>query len=336
MHFVKLNLAQMDELGDLTGFCLKEFEVCKEEKCEWINEHLMEQYTRELGFTYTGNKKMTYAIPEWLADKYDGKGGILLLDDFSRAQSNFIQASMEIMDRQEYVSWKLPKGWTVLLTTNPSDGDYLVNEMDVAQKTRFDKFGLKFDKHCWAEFAENEGIDGRCINFLLMNPEIVEDSKQINPRTMVRFFNNIRSIKDFDKELPKIQMLGEASLGDAAGLFVQFINNRLDKLMDPKDMIKEDKDDVLKELHQIIGQSNLGTYRADIASVLSTRLINYSLKYAQDNPIDKTYIDRLEFLVLNEVFGPDLGYHVIKTIFQGSSKFKGLLTRNKVSKYLLF
>ena len=54
-----------------------------------------------------------------------------------------MQATMEILDRQEYVSWKLPKNWHILLTTNPDNGDYNVTSLDVAQKTRFISVELK-------------------------------------------------------------------------------------------------------------------------------------------------------------------------------------------------
>lgn len=93
-HFVKLNLAQMEEVENLVGFPLKEFEVCRgTEKCEWIPEHALDQYLK-LGFTFTGNKRASYAIPEWIEGKEEG--GILLLDDAWRADPRFVNAVMEI------------------------------------------------------------------------------------------------------------------------------------------------------------------------------------------------------------------------------------------------
>lgn len=84
VHFVKLNLAQMEEVENLVGFPLKEFEVCAKDgtKCEWIPEHALDQYLN-LGFTFTGEKRASYATPEWINGKEEG--GILLLDDAWRA-----------------------------------------------------------------------------------------------------------------------------------------------------------------------------------------------------------------------------------------------------------
>ena len=53
LNFVKLNLAQIEELGDLVGFPIRQFEVCKEDKdCMWIDEHAVEEYTK-LGYKFT-------------------------------------------------------------------------------------------------------------------------------------------------------------------------------------------------------------------------------------------------------------------------------------------
>jgi MoxR-like ATPase len=72
----------------------------------------------------------------------------------------FTQAAMELIDKQTYLSWKLPKGWTIILTSNPDNGNYFVTSLDNAQKTRFISIDIKFDVDCWAEWAEKEKIDG--------------------------------------------------------------------------------------------------------------------------------------------------------------------------------
>ena len=69
---------------------------------------------------------------------------------------------MSLIDRQSYVSWKLPKGWTIILSTNPDDGNYQVTSLDVAQATRFSTINLKFDIECWMRYAEELGVDTRC------------------------------------------------------------------------------------------------------------------------------------------------------------------------------
>lgn len=299
-------------------------------ECLWIDEHAVDEYIKR-GYEFTGNKQMAYCPPKWIADTTGG-GGILILDDWNRADIRFIQAVMELVDRQEYISWKLPKDWHIILTANPDNGDYLVNSIDTAQRTRFISVNLKYDVDVWAKWAEKTQIDNRCINFMLMHPELV--TSNVNARSITNFFNSISSIENFEDNLPLIQMIGEGSVGsEFSSLFTMFINNKLDKMLSPKDIILHDNEAyIIGELRNIIGRDD--AYRADIASILATRVVNYSLFYADGNPINKKTIDRLIRLVTDEeTFTNDLKYHMVKGILNGNKqKFQKMLTNADVIK----
>jgi hypothetical protein len=325
LNFVKLNLAQIEELGDLVGFPIRQFEVCKDtNNCTWIDEHAVDEYTKQ-GYKFTGQNRMSYCPPEWISGKTNG--GILLLDDWNRADVRFIQAVMELIDRQQYISWSLPKDWHIILTSNPDNGEYLVNSIDNAQKTRFISINLKFDINCWGEWAENNQIDNRCINFLLRHSELVNTNT--NSRSITTFFNSISSLSSFDAELSLIQMIGEGSVGpEFTTMFTMFINNKLDKIISPETiMTHESFDYVLNTLKGIIGKDK--DYRADLASIISTRIINFSLFFAKNNKVEKSFIDRLASLINEELFAVDLKYNIVKSIYNGNqSSFKSL-TLNK-------
>lgn len=314
LQVVKLNLSQIEELGDLIGFPYKEFQIeNKEGQKKWIQENLLETYVKG-GFRPTGQSRMTHAAPEWIQGR--GEGGILILDDYTRSEPRFMQATMELIDRQEYISWKLPKNWHIVLTTNPDNGDYNVTSLDVAQKTRFISVEVKFDEKVWAKWAESAGIDGRCINFLLMNPEIIKDS--VNPRALTTFFNSISSISKFEDSLPLIQMIGEGSVGpEVASMFSMFINNKLDKIISPEDiMTNQSEAYVIGALNSSVGAGD--NFRADISSVIATRVINYCLTFAEKNVISDAYVNRLVKLVTTaDCFTDDLKYFMVKEIVNG-------------------
>lgn len=331
LDFVKLNLSQIEELGDLVGFPIRQFEMCTdvEGSCMWVDEQAIHTYETQ-GYKFTGSKRMTYCPPAWIADKDNSKGGILLLDDWTRGDMRFIQACMELIDRQEYISWKLPKGWTVLLTSNPSGGNYLVNEIDAAQKTRFISVEMTFDKLSWAKWAEQVGIDGRCINFVLLHPEIVKGDK-VNPRSLVTFFNAISNIKDFQSQLPFIQMIGDGCIGsDVTSMFTMFINNRLDKLVTPEEIIHDAWETAEFKVKSCVGSEI--NYRADIASVLAHRAINYMIEYSKSNAIKKDLIDRIEKIAETSLLGVDLNFIIVKELFQSGPKFKEMGLRQKLVK----
>jgi hypothetical protein len=330
LNFVKLNLAQIEEIGDLVGFPIRQFEVEINNEKTWVDEHAFEEYMK-LGYSSTGQNRMSYCPPEWIANKE--KGGILLLDDWNRADVRFIQAIMELIDRQQYVSWSLPKDWHIILTANPDNGDYLVNSIDNAQKTRFISVNLKFDIDCWGKWAEENDIDGRCINFLLMHPELV--TTDVNSRSVSMFFNSISSIKSFDDTLPLIQMIGEGSVGpEFSSLFTMFINNKLDKMISPENIFKQDEKYVMTTLKSLVGKDS--KYRADIASTLSTRVVNYLDLYAKNNSVEKDTINRISKLVTEEIFTTDICYNMVKSIYNNNmNKFKTMIMDKELVKYIM-
>lgn len=336
LECIKLSLSQLEEVGDLVGYPAKEHEMRravegKEPEIRWVPESTMTKYI-ENRFVPTGQKRMTHAIPEWIQGKKEG--GILILDDYTRADLRFTQATMELIDRQSYMSWKLPKDWHIILTTNPDNGEYLVTSLDSAQKTRFITSNLKFDLKCWAKWAEKEGIDGRCINFMLLHPELSSKESTVNARSFTTFFNSISSIPNFEDNLPMIQMVGEGSVGVSfASLFTMFIENKLDKLITPEDIINKPWITVERELIDIIGKDSY--YRADIAGVMVTRITNYSLYYAETNKITDEYIKRLILLGTEDIFTNDLKYYMVRTVHAGNrTKFKSLLMNPELAEVI--
>jgi hypothetical protein len=358
LNFVKLNLSQIEELGDLIGFPVRQFQMYREQKInkkiddlnytaaqraaasaqvsnvttkkigQWVDELAVEEYMRQ-GWKVTGKNRMSYCAPEWIADKKEG--GILLLDDWNRADMRFIQAVMELVDRQQYISWSLPKDWHIILTSNPDNGDYMVNSIDSAQKTRYITACLKFDVDVWARWAEEAGIDSRCINFLLLNPELV--TQETNARSITAFFNSISSFEKFEDNLTMIQMIGEGSVGDAfASMFTTFINNKLDKLVTPKDLLTHENEQyILGELGSCVGKGD--NYRADIASTLATRLANYAVVYSKENTVNQKITDRLISLCTKDYFTNDLKYLVVRTIFNGNKqKFNKMMMNPEIIK----
>ena len=118
-----------------------------------------------------------------------------------------------------------------------------------------------------------------------MHPELV--TQETNARSISTFFNAISSFEKFEENLSLIQMIGEGSVGEEfSSMFTMFINNKLDKLISPQDLLTHtDEKYILGELRTCIGKDD--TYRADIASALATRLANYSVVYSKENTVSQ-------------------------------------------------
>lgn len=134
MTFIKINLSEIEEISDMTGFPYKEFEITKDGKSEWIASDIIGSVNLD-NHSFTGQTRMSYATPSWLPREENPNGTILLLDDYTRANSLFMQATMELINTGKYISWKLPSFTNIILSSNPDNGSYSVVSLDPAQRS---------------------------------------------------------------------------------------------------------------------------------------------------------------------------------------------------------
>ena len=164
--------------------------------------------------------------------------------------------------------------------------------MDSAQKSRYISFNLDFDINPWSVWAESVGIKSTWINFALFTPEIFSRSKQINPRSYTMFANACSGLGDLEKQesLEMINLISKGCFGDdgdyIGGLIIQFVHNKLDKLVSAEYILNHEKfEDVKSRIKSTVFQDS--NYRADIAAVLSVRMCNYILLKTDNNHAQK-------------------------------------------------
>lgn len=91
--FYKLNLAQLTEPSELVGYYSKEYQVIKGEDVRWVTENLLPR-SSEAGYKYANVSRTSPCPPDWVTELKEGS--LLLLDDYSRGNSLFSQAVMEL------------------------------------------------------------------------------------------------------------------------------------------------------------------------------------------------------------------------------------------------
>lgn len=353
-NYVKLSLSMISDPSDLVGWPYQEFHVCRGDECEWIGAKLIDAYTAN-GWTITPETRMSYAVPQWIEGLDLNKPTIAVLDDFSRASEAIMQAIMEIINRQEYISWKFPKNTTLILTENPDNGTYNTSSMDEAQKSRYMRFDLKFDVNCWSRFAEKAQIDGRAINFMLTHSnEIMKENAQhrhpVNARNYTMFANTISGIEDWEnpKSLALIlQIASGAFLDDKdnviGSLFTNFIANKLDKLISPEELLTGDWKKVAPKIEKCVYDEK-GKYKPLVASILHTRLLNYSMYYFDQKGAKTEVVEQrlIDLISTNDdpdkkmLFSEDFLFDIIKQLV---SKYKSrtnkLLLNAKIREKIL-
>ena len=167
-----------------------------------------------------------------------------------------------------------------------------------------------------------------------MHPELVTQST--NARSITIFFNAISSFSSFEDNLPMIQFIAEGSVGDTFGtMFTMFINNKLDKLISPKRILTgQEWKDIENELYDTIGMGN--NYRADIASTLATRIVNYTVHHSENETVNDKFINRVQEITLSNAFTNDIKYHMVKSILNGNkTKFAKLMMNPEIAKMVV-
>lgn len=346
MTMCKVNLAQLEEIGDLVGMPIKEYEVAWVEngqvkQTRWMPESQTKHL--DLRLKLTGKVRMSYAPPAWLPMDENPNGTIVFLDDYTRANSMFMQATMEIINTASYISWKLPKYTSIVLSSNPDDGQFSVTSLDNAQKTRFINFNVKFNIEDWAKWAEEAEIDGRAINFeLLYGDEIFKkhnNVQTVNPRSYTTFCKAISGLKNWDNPdtLALILQISKGCfLNDKdniiGNLFTTFIANKLDRLIQPKDMIELKWDALEPKMKNCVYDN--GNFRPEIASVLTIRFMNYVLHlFGTKGAIKENVVyDRILEIVNNDemLFSEDLIFHLVKSLITKYPGRTGKLLMNPI------
>lgn len=347
MTICKLNLAQLEEVGDLVGFPMKEVLLqwkTKENKTmtKWWPENLLSKVPANV--TVTNHTRMSYAKPAWLPSEPNPNGCILCLDDYTRSNQLFMQATMELINEGKYISWSLPENTTICLTTNPDNGEFAVQSLDNAQKTRFVNFRLKLNVRDWAEWAECNNIDSRAINFCLLYGEEIFKKRNgiqtVNPRAYTTFCKAIRGIRNWEKE-EALALILEISKGCflndedniVGGLFTTFITKKLDMLVSPEDMLMQAWKTVEPKIGRCVYGDD-GRFRSDIASILAIRMLNYTTNYlaGKGAQIDKVQDRILDFIENDrKLLSDDLLFHLIKTVVaKYPAKTNKLLLNSKI------
>lgn len=328
MDLVMLNLAQLDELGDLVGLPLKEYEFCDEEgNCKWVPEKTVAFYQNSPGWKFNENTRTNYSKPFWF--KEESKGILLCLDDFNRSITKFAQATMELINKQEYYSWKLPPNSQIILTNNPDDGNFSVFSLDAAQKTRFLEFKIRFDIDSWVQWAVHNRLDERCVAFVQQNhtalfPQYYGGGKNketssypVNPRVANMFFNSLRSIKDYSSQINLVSDLAQSTIGSAAApLFLQFIGQGLDKIFTSEQLLDDSIDKVKENLKEYVKTVKDPKYRTDIAAIVADRVLNELLyRYVtKKDRVKPTHRKRMLELLNTDFFSVDIKNKIVHNI----------------------
>lgn len=305
--FVQINPAQFEEMGDITGM----------PKVVDINntpDNVLDDVT-------------IYIMPDWAREMHrQGPEGILLLDDFNRADGRIIRGIMQLLQDRKMVSWSLPERWQIYLTANPDGGDYSVTPLDDAVLTRMSHVTLQFDHRAWADWARGARIDERGIAFVLGYPELVGTART-TPRSLVNLFMQLELIDDLETDIELVDALARSCIDDgSADAFVGFVRTLLGRIPQAIDLLEvEDFTRDMAPLLVEISRPGGGAQRVDVLAIILNRVVA-ALMADRAPPSVRAQVNTVELLLWKDM-PADLRFAAL-TQLQGAGDRMSFLFRD--------
>lgn len=264
-----------------------------------------------------------FAAPDWVPTE-DGPG-ILLLDDFNRADDRILRGIMQLLQRGELVSWSLPPNWHIVVTANPEGADYSVTPLDDAMLTRMLHVSMEFDHRVWASWAVDAGVDERGIAFILTYPEMVSGSRT-TPRSLTQFFEQIQPIEDLRAEWDHVHALALSALDpEAATAFMSFVNDDLNQLIAPEEILDGQWDEIEGRLRELAHDED--GLRLDRLNAMTVRL--YLAASAEDFVPSDVQGENLISFLTSDALPSDLRLTLHRDLVQDAGPDVVAVMRNK-------
>lgn len=314
---IDIPLAQIEEMGDILGFPVEEIEMKKNDETVWIKavDSLIASYLKE-GYVNTGNQRTIYAPPAWVPTKEEK--GIILFDDGNRASQRIMKGLMQLVQDYRTISWKLPKGWTIVFTGNPDNRFNQVTSMDTAQLTRMKHITLVPDAVEWAAWATDNDIDARLINFILRYPEMMIGKERTNPRTLAEFGRTLKRFPVLDKTNHKLVTIeAYASLDEETVQTMMVFFERSAELVIEPIVVLEDPEKAKKEIERLMSKSEP---RIDIVNVINDRL--YAFITSSGYEFKKEHVKPFQEWLTNKYLPKDTAYSFVRRLVYSDSPYR--------------
>lgn len=135
--------------------------------------------------TVDGEQKTVWAVPSmWPKNNGEYSGGVIHLDEFNQGQSAILNASFQLIQDRALGDYKVPDGYLVIASANPSEYNPTVTDLSIPLSNRFTHFNVKADAESWFNYRMNNGGNIDVMTFLkTQRPDLLFDKKAMENLT---------------------------------------------------------------------------------------------------------------------------------------------------------
>lgn len=154
--------------------------------CIVIDLSIMEP-TDLTGLPVTKGDRTIFLPPAFLPR--DGNG-LLVFEELNRAEKHMTSPCLQLLTTRRLNEYKLPDGWLPVACINPSSGEYDVNELDAALRSRFLHLKLKASPTEWLKWADSNGVHATVRRYVKDVRDVFDSS---NPRSWTYVSDMLKS-----------------------------------------------------------------------------------------------------------------------------------------------
>nr|HEX4318702.1 MoxR family ATPase [Kofleriaceae bacterium] len=134
--------------------------------------------------------------------------GVLMLEELNRAEVPVMQPALQLLSARRLHAYELPPGWTCVAAVNPEDGDYQVNRLDPALRSRFLQLHVCADRDAWLGWAARSNVHPTVARVVAEHPDAFDHA---SPRSWTYASDVVHEMRDgelADRELVRVALRG--------------------------------------------------------------------------------------------------------------------------------
>lgn len=113
-----------------------------------------------------GKTVTVWAIPSVWPREGKYSGGVIHLDEMNQGQAAILNAAFQLIQDRQLGDYKVPEGYLIIASSNPSAFNNTVTELSVPLSNRFSHFNIAPNFESWLNYRMNNGGNLDVMTFL--------------------------------------------------------------------------------------------------------------------------------------------------------------------------
>jgi len=189
--------------------------------------------------------------------------GVLCFEELNRCDDAMQAPCLQLLTARRLNDYELPSGWSLIACVNPSNENYLVNDLDPALLSRFMVIDICADKKEWLRWSKGKNVHEAVTQVVKEHPDPFNSSSGVPPRTWYYVSETLNAFNDYEglnEEIRRDALCGYLNtewvnavieaLIDLGEMEVESLrDDDDDEMVDPQSLKKSDK---LPEINELL------------------------------------------------------------------------------------